>query len=411
LVLRGGIWWTRFERNGRSERKSTKCLKSEIASARRIRNGRLARIAETREGVETPCAPLALGELYAEYVEAECRPYDRAKGGEQPGTKRSPDTIKTAAKAVFGHLSPDLSAALVNREVLLDLAARRERETPTPAPLSRRNTFAFLRAMFSWATARPSRTGITRSPFDTLTRDDRKRLFPKRTKSGKSKRAYIYSPQQLRTIYERLPSYEVPFVRFAVHTGMRLREITTLTWGNVNLEARSAHVEARFGKGTNGGKARDVALGEVAFSILSPIRPSNPAPGDHVFLGKGGRPIRDVRGGFDPAVRAVWQPSRPDEEKPRFHDLRKTAATRVEAVSSHAVAKAFLGHSDENVTDSYVEPSIADVREAINRAARSIDGQIPPGAIPFPARNVTSAVTPPSGSVEIGERTVSNPHA
>lgn len=44
------------------------------------------------------------------------------------------------------------------------------------------------------------------------------------------------------------------------------------------------------------------------------------------------------------------------ERKPRFHDLRKTGATRIEAVSSHAVAKAFLGHADENVTDTYIVP-------------------------------------------------------
>jgi len=109
-------------------------------------------------------------------------------------------------------------------------------------------------------------------------------------------------------------------------------------------------------------------------------------------------------------VLAAWKPSRPDERKPRFHDLRKTAATRVEAVSSHAVAKMFLGHSDENVTDSYLQPSLADVREAVNRAARSIDGQIPPGTIAFPARPVTPAVTPPVGTIEESERSVSNPH-
>jgi integrase len=406
LFLRGGVWWTRFERNGRALCQSTRCPKSEIAAARTIRDERLARIAQAREGVEIPCAPLTVGELFAAYVTEEGRPYDREKGGEQPGTKRSPDTITTATKAILRHVSPELSAARVTRETLLDLAARREREVPTPAPLSRRNTFAFFRRVYSWAMARPSRTGITRSPFDTLTREDRKRLFPK----GR-KRAYIYGPEQLRAIYELLPRYEVPFVRFAVHTGMRLREITTLTWGNVNLEERRAYVEARFGKGGNGGKARDVALGEVAFSILSAIRPSEAAPGDHVFIGKGGRPIRDVRGGFDPAVIAVWKASRPEERKPRFHDLRKTAATRVEAVSSHAVAKAFLGHSDENVTDSYLQPSLADVREAVNRAARSIDGHIPPGTIAFPTRAVTPAVTPTPGATEIGERTVSNPHA
>jgi hypothetical protein len=42
-----------------------------------------------------------------------------------------------------------------------------------------------------------------------------------------------------------------------------------------------------------------------------------------------------LRGGFEKAVLAVWKPSKPGEKKPRFHDLRKMCATRVEAVSSY----------------------------------------------------------------------------
>ena len=83
------------------------------------------------------------------------------------------------------------------------------------------------------------------------------------------------------------------------------------------------------------------------------MRPEAPAATDHVFLGKGGRPIREVRGGFDPAVLAAWKPSRPDERKPRFHD-------------------------------PYIHASLDDVRNAVNRAARSIDGETPGGGDPFP---------------------------
>lgn len=190
---------------------------------------------------------------------------------------------------------------------------------------------------------------------------------------------------------------------------MRLREITTLTWGAVDLERRVVHVESRFAKN---GKARDVALGEVAFSIVSALRAEDPAPTDHVFIGRRGEPIRDVRGGFDAAVLVVWKPSKPGERKPRFHDLRKTGATRVEAVSSHAVAKTFLGHSDENVTDTYIVPSLDEVRNAINRAARSIDGERPAGAIlfPIPSQNPSQSLTTGEGSSEraVSSSTVSH---
>lgn len=254
-----------------------------------------------------------------------------------------------------------------------------------------------------------------------MTGQERKRLFPK----GR-KRAYVYTPEQLRAIYDRLPASAIPFMRFAVHTGMRLREITTLTWANVDLDGARVYVEARWGKGRDGGKARYVALGEVAHGVLDVLRPAEPAPTDHVFLGPMGGPIRAryVEEVFDRALLSesrrarkrkripdpVWRPSNADEKKPRFHDLRKTAATRVEAVSSHAVAKMFLGHADEDVTDRYVQPSLEDVRKAVNHAARSIDGQIPPGTIAFPDRPVTKSVTPPAGNVEISERSVSDPH-
>jgi hypothetical protein len=68
----------------------------------------------------------------------------------------------------------------------------------------------------------------------------------------------------------------------------------------------------------------------------------------------------------------------------RFHDLRKTGPTRVEAVSSYVVAKAFLGHADENVTDTYIVPSLEAVCDAVNRTAWPIDGKTPAGAIAFP---------------------------
>jgi integrase len=118
----------------------------------------------------------------------------------------------------------------------------------------------------------------------------------------------------------------------------------------------------------------------LALSILELIRPVDPASTDRVFLGRTGKPIKSIRTSFDNAVATVWKPARLDEQKPRFHDLRKTGATRVEAVSSHAVARAFLGHSDRDVTDTYLVATL----DAVNRAARSIDGEKPPGVIEFP---------------------------
>jgi hypothetical protein len=72
-------------------------------------------------------------------------------------------------------------------------------------------------------------------------------------------------------------------------------------------------------------------------------------------------------------------------------------------VSSHAVAKAFLGHADENVTDTYIVPSLQAVCDAVNRAARSIDGETPAGTIPFPlnmARQMAQQPEEPASSAQ-----------
>jgi hypothetical protein len=88
---------------------------------------------------------------------------------------------------------------------------------------------------------------------------------------------------------------------------------------------------------------------------------------------------------------------------------RGRGPVRVEAVSSHAVAKTFLGHSDENVTDTYILPSLDEVRSAINRAARSIDGDTPAGAIPFPIPSHQPS-HPPLERTANTERSVSHSH-
>src|SRR5260370_37972681 len=189
---------------------------------------------------------------------------------------------------------------MVDRERLLDCARGIEREIPLPAAGPRRKTFAFLRRVFSWALEHKRKTGVSRTPFAELTRSDRRKLFP-----PVGKRGYLYTSDQLRAVYDVLPCHLLPFVRFAVHTRMRLHEITSLTWANVDLEHGVAHVEARFAKN---GQDREVALGAVAVSILEPRRPPGTAPADQVVIGRRGQPIKAVRGGGNRAAPKGWGP-------------------------------------------------------------------------------------------------------
>lgn len=368
LVLRGGTWWICVRMQGRRFRKTTGCPKSEVAAARRIRDAELSRLAQKRSGIleELPDPP-SVDRLLDLYLKAESREYDRENLAEQPGAKRSWRTDRSTAARIKASLDASRRADRLTAEDLRDMASKLEGSTPPPAPDSRRKAFALLRRAYNWGRENKRKTGIAISPFEETSRADRKRMFPR------GERGYVFNPAQLRAIYDVISADALPFVRFAVHTGMRLNEIITLRWRSVSLDQQSVTVEERYAKAK---KARDVALGQVALGILRRQAESGSDPDASVFRRDLERPVSasTIEHAFTRAVEAVWKPAKPGEKRPRFHDLRKTAATRVESCSSYAVARAFLGHAALDVTGLYVRPQLDSVRDAINRAASLIDG-------------------------------------
>jgi hypothetical protein len=58
----------------------------------------------------------------------------------------------------------------------------------------------------------------------------------------------------------------------------------------------------------------------------------------------------------------------------------------------------FLGHSDRDVTDTYLVVTLDAVREAVNRAARSIDGEKPAGVIEFPTGTAHQTAQQPAAA-------------
>jgi integrase len=155
-------------------------------------------------------------------LEAQSRPYDREKGGEQAGTKRSARTDRFGRDRVLKHLDGKMLAGDVTPETIIRLAEAIAREPKAPAKVTRRKHLAFLRRVFSWAAERPSESGIRFSPFAHLTRQERRELFPK-----PGKRGFVFTPEQLRGLYA-LAGWRRPLIRFAVHTGMRFGELPTL---------------------------------------------------------------------------------------------------------------------------------------------------------------------------------------
>jgi len=396
LFLEGGAWIFRWARDGRDVRRSTGCPKSEAARARTIRDKWIGEFSARRNGVEEIPRAVTVRELVRLYLEAESRPYDRERGGVQPGAKRGADGDRGIERRLKKHLDFDLSADLIDKERLLDAAASMAKPFGDPprilAPFTIRNSFRFLRRVYGWARANKRKTGILLNPFDELEAVERRRLFP----AGVAKKAPPFTREQMRALYDLLPAHAYRPVRFAAHTGMRWHsELMRMEWGRVDLEGRVYRVDPRWAKG---GKEREVPLGDVALEIVQQIRPANPKPEDPVWLNSEGERLADLRDVFKRRVKKVCSEPGTGRRRPDLHSLRRTCATALDRVAPRSVLRAILGHGPREVTDLYVSVSLEDQLAALDRAALLIDGEPRENVVALAAAGAKMAVKMGVGS-------------
>jgi integrase len=96
----------------------------------------------------------------------------------------------------------------------------------------------------------------------------------------------------LEAIQRRFPEHAGEFV-VSVHSGMRLSEQYTLTWGQVYLDRKLIHLTE-----TKNGSGRDVHLNADALAVLSAMKQGNPR--EYVFPRQG--KTYDTRSWFHPCM-------------------------------------------------------------------------------------------------------------
>jgi len=106
-------------------------------------------------------------------------------------------------------------------------------------------------------------------------------------------------------------TYLHSLVVLAIETGMRFGELLSITWNDVDLEARTVHLPD-----TKNGHARTVPLSKRALEAIRAV----PSENGKVFTGKSG----SIRAAFG----AVLKRSGVGSDL-RFHDLRHEAVTRL----------------------------------------------------------------------------------
>lgn len=310
------------------------------------------------KGAPAPDAPevITLGQLFDAY-EGHAR--EALSRGEE-----SLERLRFSFKDLLGRPLAELTPAVVK-----DWATRRKRKGGRGKRLSAatvRRDLAALGGALSFAVDRGwlamhplerlklgsafriDRRGVVRF----LSEAEESRLRKALTARDDHRRAARASANAWRDAraYERLPdltgSYTdavTPFVLALLLTGARFGEIASLTWQDVNLEARQITLP---GPRTKSAQTRYVPINA---ELLELLKAWGPKPRGLVFPGKDGAPIVDLKSAWKSIVKA----SKLDSPF-RIHDLRHTFASRlVQRGAPLQVVQRLLGHSSLRMTERY----------------------------------------------------------
>lgn len=167
-----------------------------------------------------------------------------------------------------------------------------------------------------------------------------------------------------------------PLMHFAIMSGLRLGEISTMRWADIDWGGRRIFVNGK------GGKRAPIPLSPSFRDLLWPLQ------GDHeefVFTYVARR-TRDgkIRGQRYPITRAGLKSAfnralpHADIADFRFHDTRHTTATRVLRKSGNLkVVQRLLRHSNIETTMRYAHVMDSDIMDAIELTLRGADVLIP----------------------------------
>ena len=169
--------------------------------------------------------------------------------------------------------------------------------------------------------------------------------------------------------------------RLLFYTGLRVGEMLTLRWGDIDLDGRVLFVRRGLSAGVEGlpkgGCPRIVPLPMPAVHALARLstRDDFTSPEDYVLVNRFGRRLdasalrrRYKRGCMAAGLRPV-----------RLHGLRHAAGSLVARTSDPVFVRDFLGHRKLSTTDRYVSA------KARPEELERLDAAFAPASVPAPA--------------------------
>jgi len=175
---------------------------------------------------------------------------------------------------------------------------------------------------------------------------------------GDKKRVRYLSDEEENRLNKALPEWLTPIITTARECGLRLSNVTNLTWGQVDLFKRIIVIEQ-----TKNGDPLGLPMTDKLFATLKARNKVRRLGSDYVFgLKKDGTPFKRnyISEQFRKACKEACV------ENFRFHDLRHDFCSRLvqAGVDLYTVA-ALAGHKDVTTTQRYAHLSPEKLRDAV----------------------------------------------
>lgn len=249
--------------------------------------------------------------------------------------------------------------------------------------ITRESVHSFLTAKAkgdsSWKTVKHIRT-VFGTILEAAVRDDllpsnpvRKTRMPRHEPGEKNGQI---SPDDVRTLLEKLPEPSGSIAALLAMTGLRIGELLALRWQDIDLERRILSVnrtvyEGHFDEPKSRSSKRRVPLGPIAVAIIRSFHRINANSSDLIFSARNGSALSRrnlLNRQLKPVCRALGLTG------VNWHWLRHAHATFLDSVGAPlGTVQAILGHASPEITrEIYIGSVPEDARTAVEDVEKLI---------------------------------------